>query len=64
MSKIVRILGYTVNQGRWVKEVIANYHNTAIMGMEPFDHNRTHRPNTTAIAKGSQVQQFVRDYIL
>ena len=63
MSKIVKTLGYTVNQRRRVKGVIANYHHNAIMSLESFDHSRKHRPNTTAIAEGSQVQQLVCDYI-
>ena len=52
-----------MNQRRRVKEVIANYHHNAIMGLEPFKHNRKRHPNTTAIAEGSQVQQLVCDYI-
>lgn len=47
VSKIVRTLGYTVNKYRRVKEVIANYHHMVLMGMEPLDHNRKHRPTTT-----------------
>ena len=63
MSKIVKTLRNTVKQRMWVKEVIANYHHNAIMGLGLFDHNRKHHPNTTAIAKGSQIQQLVCDYI-
>ena len=59
----MRRLGYTVNERRWVKEIIANYHHAALMGMEPFNYNRKRRQNTTAIAKGIQVQQLVCDYI-
>ena len=62
VSKIVRALSYGKDQCRRVKEVIADYHFTILVGGE-YNPQRKSRTNTTAIEDGSHVQQLVCDYI-
>jgi hypothetical protein len=58
VSKIVRALSYGKEQRRRVKEVIANYYFTILIGGE-YNPQRKSRTNATAIKDRSHVQQMV-----
>jgi hypothetical protein len=62
VSKIVRALSYGKDQRRKVKEFIANYHFTILVGGE-YNPQRKSCTNTTAIKDRSCIQQMVCDYI-
>jgi len=62
VSKIVRALSYGKDQRRRVKEVIADYHFTNLVGGE-YNPQRKSRTNTTAIEDESHIQHLVCDYI-
>jgi phage terminase small subunit len=62
VSKIVSALSYSKFQRRRVKEIIANYHFTTLVG-GVYDPQRKHRSNPTAIEDGGPIQQMICDYI-
>ena len=63
MSKIVRALSYGKDQCRRVKEVIADYQFTILVGGKYNPQRKSRTNHTTAIEDGSHVQQLVCDYI-
>jgi len=62
VSKIVSALSYSKFQRRRVKEIIANYHFTTLVG-GVYDPQRKSCSNLTAIEDGGPIHQMICNYI-